>query len=101
MIHPVVRTHPETGASGLFVNSGFTSRIKGMRREESRAILDFLFRHIQRPEFGVRWTWRPGAVAFWDNRCTQHYAVSDYLPHRRVMTRATIFGEKPFFKQAA
>jgi taurine dioxygenase len=101
VIHPVVRTHPETGKSGLFVNSGFTSRIKGMRREESRAILDFLYRHIQKPEFCVRWRWSPGAVAFWDNRCTQHYAVSDYLPHRRVMTRATIFGEKPYFQKAA
>jgi taurine dioxygenase len=101
VIHPVVRTHPETGKSCLFVNSGFTSRIKGMRHEESRAILDFLFRHIQKPEFCVRWRWKAGDVAFWDNRCTQHYAVSDYLPHRRVMTRATIFGERPFFKQAA
>ena len=101
VIHPVVRTHPETGEPGLFVNSVFTARIKGLRREESRVLLDFLNRHIQKPEFCVRWSWRPGAMAFWDNRCTQHYAVNDYLPHRRLMTRATINGEKPFYRAAA
>ena len=101
VIHPVVRTHPETGEPGLFVNSVFTARIKGLRGEESRALLDFLNRHIQKPEFCVRWSWRPGAMAFWDNRCTQHYAVNDYLPNRRIMTRATILGEKPFFRAAA
>ena len=87
--------HPETGERGLFVNSVFTSRIKGMRREESRMLLDFLFAHIQRPEFCVRWRWSQGAVAFWDNRCTQHYAVNDYLPARRVLHRATIEGDRP------
>ncbi len=73
-----------------------------MRHDESRAVLDFLFRHIQKPEFCVRWRWREGSVAFWDNRCTQHYAVNDYLPHRRVMRRATIsFGDRPSFQKAA
>jgi taurine dioxygenase len=101
VVHPVVRTHPETGESGLFVNSVFTARIKGLRGEESRALLDFLNRHIQKPEYCVRWSWRPGTMAFWDNRCTQHYAVNDYLPQRRLMRRATILGEKPFFQAAA
>ena len=98
VIHPVVRTHPETGEPGLFVNSVFTARIKGLRREESAAVLAFLYAHIQKAEFCVRWRWNPGSLAFWDNRCTQHYAVNDYLPQRRVMTRATIFGERPFFR---
>jgi taurine dioxygenase len=96
VVHPVVRTHPETGADGLFVNYGFTDRIKGLRREESAALLNMLFVHIQKPEFQVRWHWKPNSIAFWDNRVTQHYAVNDYLPNRRIMNRATILGDRPF-----
>jgi taurine dioxygenase len=96
VVHPVVRTHPETGADSLFVNYGFTDRIKGLRRAESDALLNMLFVHIQKPEFQVRWRWKPNAIAFWDNRITQHYAVNDYLPNRRVMHRATILGDRPF-----
>jgi taurine dioxygenase len=98
VIHPVIRTHPETGEDSLFVNYGFTARIKGLRRAESDAILAMLFAHIQKPEFQVRWRWRENAIAFWDNRITQHYAVNDYLPHRRVMHRATILGDRPFHR---
>src|SRR5215471_16363016 len=96
VLHPVVRTHPETGADGLFVKIGFTDRIKGLRREESNALLNMLFVHIQKPEYQVRWKWKPNSIAFWDNRITQHYAVNDYLPHRRIMNRATILGDRPF-----
>jgi taurine dioxygenase len=98
VLHPVVRTHPETGADGLFVNYGFTDRIKGLRRKESDAILAMLFAHIQQPEFLVRWRWSENAIAFWDNRITQHYAVNDYLPHRRVMNRATVLGDRPYHR---
>lgn len=98
VIHPVIRTHPETGEPGIFVNSVFTRRIKGLRREESRALMAFLNTHIQQPEFVVRWRWRPGDVAFWDNRNTQHRAVDDFLPHRRIMTRATVLGDRPVFR---
>jgi taurine dioxygenase len=101
VLHPVIRTHPETGEPGIFVNFGFTSRIKGLCAAESRMLLKFLHEHIQQPQFIVRWRWTPHAMAFWDNRNTQHYAVNDYLPHRRVMHRATILGEKPFFRTAA
>ncbi len=98
VLHPVIRTHPETGDDGLFVNFGFTARIKGLRRKESDAILGMLFEHIQKPEFLVRWRWRDNAVAFWDNRVTQHYAVNDYLPQRRVMNRATVLGDRPYHR---
>ena len=96
VIHPVVRTHPETGADALFVNYGFTDRIKGLRRDESDALLRMLFVHVQKPEYQVRWKWKPNSLAFWDNRITQHYAVNDYLPNRRIMNRATILGDRPF-----
>jgi taurine dioxygenase len=98
VIHPVVRTHPETGDDGLFVNFGFTERIKGLRRKESDAILGMLFEHVTRPEFQVRFRWSDNALAFWDNRVTQHYAVNDYLPNRRIMNRATILGDRPFHR---
>ena len=98
--HPVIRSHPETGEPCIFVNSVFTKRIKGLRREESKALMAFLNTHVQQPEFVVRWRWRPGDVAFWDNRCTQHRAVDDFLPHRRIMHRATVLGDRPVFKAA-
>lgn len=93
--HPVVRTHPENGRKALFVNEGFTTAINELPEEESQALLAFLFRHQSRPEFAVRWRWRPGDVAFWDNRATVHYAVDDYRPAHRIMHRATILGDRP------
>jgi taurine dioxygenase len=94
--HPLVRTHPETGKDGLFVNSGFTTRILGLSKAESTKILELLSEHIQRPEFVIRWRWKPNTLAFWDNRVTQHYTVDDYQPNRRVMHRVTILGDRPF-----
>jgi taurine dioxygenase len=96
VVHPVIRTHPESGRRGLFVNEGFTSRIVELAKPESDALLGFLRAHIARPEFTVRWRWKRHDVAFWDNRLTQHYATADYLPYRRVMHRATILGDKPY-----
>ncbi len=93
--HPVVRVHPETGERGLFVNETFTQRIEGLSRTESDAILDLLYAHTIEPERVVRWKWRDGDVAFWDNRATAHYAAADYGDHRRVMHRVTIAGERP------
>ncbi|PXW94351.1 taurine dioxygenase [Sphaerotilus hippei] len=94
-IHPVVRTHPVSGRRGLFVNEGFTTRIMELKRSESDAVLAQLRAHIAKPEFTVRWRWKRHDLAFWDNRLTQHYATVDYLPHRRVMHRATILGDRP------
>ena len=96
--HPVVRTHPVSGKRGLFVNEGFTSRIVELDKKESDAILAFLRAHIAKPEFTVRWRWKVGDLAFWDNRSTQHYACANYLPHRRVMHRATVLGDRPFYR---
>lgn len=94
--HPVIRTHPVSGRKAVFVNEGFTTHIHELNPEESRAVLAFLFSLSGRPEFTVRWNWRVGDIAFWDNRVTQHYAIADYLPERRTMHRATVNGDKPF-----
>ncbi len=95
VLHPVVRTNPKTGRRGLFVNRSFTSHIQGLERPESDALLEYLYRHMELPEFQVRFRWTQGAVAFWDNRFSQHYAVSDYFPHHRRVRRATILGDRP------
>jgi taurine dioxygenase len=93
--HPVVRTHPETGRKALYVNVGHTLRFKDMTVEESEPILQYLFQHQTRPEFTCRFTWRPGSLAFWDNRCALHNPVNDYHGYRRVMHRITLAGDKP------
>ncbi|WP_207283314.1 taurine dioxygenase [Pseudomonas sp. FW300-N2F2] len=96
--HPVIRTHPVSGRRSLFVNEGFTTRINELSETESEAILKLLFAHATRPEFTLRWRWQVNDVAFWDNRVTQHFAVDDYRPARRVMHRATVLGDVPFFR---
>ena len=96
--HPVIRTHPETGERGLYVNIAFTDHIVGMDREESDELLAFLYRRAWLPEYQCRFRWESGSLAFWDNRACQHYAASDYFPHVRIMERVTIAGDRPFFK---
>ena len=96
VIHPVVRTHPESGRKSLFVNPGFTDRIDELERRESDALLDFLYAHMTRQEFLVRYRWDEGDLGFWDNRSTMHYAVSDYGTAHRVIQRVTIQGDRPY-----
>jgi taurine dioxygenase len=94
--HPIVRTHPETGQKGLFVNRMYTTHIVGVSPMESRAILGFLYQHQEALQFQCRFKWTPRTVAFWDNRCTLHSAIWDYYPERRFGQRVTIRGDRPF-----
>jgi taurine dioxygenase len=93
--HPVICTHAESGRKYLYVNRGFTLRFANMTEDESKPLLEFLFQHAARPEFTCRFNWRPGAMAFWDNLCTQHFAVNDYHGQTRLMHRITIQGCAP------
>jgi len=93
-VHPVVIRHPGSGRKALYVNPGFTLRFEGWTEDESRPLLDYLYRHAQRPEFCCRFQWAEGSVAFWDNRATWHYAVNDYHGERRLMHRVTVGGSR-------
>ena len=105
-VHPVVRTHPESGEKILYVNEAFTThRVNFGEKAEVRVgfdfrvaeldLLQYLFRRAAIPEYQMRLRWRPNTIAFWDNRATQHYAIRDYFPAVRRMMRATIIGDKP------
>ena len=94
-LHPIVRTHPETGRKALYVNVAHTAGIDGMTDTESAPILNFLFAHQVKPEFTCRFVWAPHSLAFWDNRCAQHNPVNDYHGHLRLMHRITLQGDTP------
>ena len=109
MTHPVVRTHPESGEKLLYVNQAFTTHFENFAavtqddyvtgidyKQAELALLQELFKQTSAPEYQVRLKWQPNTVAIWDNRSTQHYAVQDYFPHKRVMNRASIVGCRPF-----
>jgi taurine dioxygenase len=95
--HPVVRTHPETGERALYLNDMLTTQIIGLEtKAESDELIQFLLRQFLRPEIQVRFKWRKHSIAFWDNRCTVHYAVNDYGDYPRRMERVAIVGDRPF-----
>lgn len=94
--HPVVRTHPETGRKGLFVNRAYTSHIVQLKGAESDVLLNFLFDHIEQPAHQCRFRYENGSIALWDNRSAQHLAMFDYHPNRRLAHRIMIAGDRPY-----
>jgi len=97
VVHPLVRTHPDTGRRALFLGGGFMRRIVGLHEDESRAILDLLARHIDDARYHVRWRWTPGDLAIWDERSTNHRSAGDHFPQHRRIRRIEIVGSRPFF----
>ncbi|MFT5116070.1 MAG: taurine dioxygenase [Parasphingorhabdus sp.] len=93
--HPVVRTHPETGRKTLYCSDAHTISFSGWSEQESRPLLQYLYSIQQAEEFCFRYSWRPGDLAMWDNRCVQHNALNDYQGYRRELLRVTLEGERP------
>lgn len=94
--HPIIRTHPETGRKSLYLSPLHFSHFAGMTPEQSKPLYDTVLAHATQPEFTCRFRWQTGSVAFWDNRCTMHYAVNDLQGVTRIMQRVTIEGDRPF-----
>jgi taurine dioxygenase len=96
VVHPLVRTHPDTGRRALFLGGDFMRRIVGLHPDESRAILDLLARHIDDARYQVRWRWTPGDLAIWDERSTNHRSAGDHFPQARSIRRIEITGSRPY-----
>ena len=94
-IHPVVRTHPETGEKTLYVNEAHTLRFEGWSQEDSEPVLHILYEHARKPEFQCRFRWTVGSVVLWDNRSTHHYPINDYHGYRRLLHRISLKGSRP------
>jgi alpha-ketoglutarate-dependent taurine dioxygenase len=98
-LHPMVRTHPITENKSLYISETYTVGIAGMHQDEADCLLNFLNRQAVDPINTCRFRWQPGSVAMWDNRCTLHLPLGDYLGSRREMMRATVAGEKPYLQK--
>ena len=96
-VHRVIVRHPETKRPVLYVNRGFTSHINELPAAEGAELLQMLYKHLEKPDFQVRFRWRKDSIAFWDNRCTQHLAIWDYYPQVRSGFRVQIKGANPPF----
>jgi taurine dioxygenase len=97
VIHPLVRTHPETGKRALLFGGDFMEAVVELSPAESESVLAFLRRHIDQPIFHARWRWSPGDLAIWDERSTVHRGLSDHFPREREVRRCVIDGDRPFF----
>ena len=93
-VHSVVKVHPILNKKFLYINPSFTRHIIGMDMTDSNNLLSYLFNFMTKPQYQVRFKWTPNTLALWDNRCTMHYAIGDYMPHRRVMNRITVLNDK-------
>jgi taurine dioxygenase len=100
-IHPMVKVHPMTGKPAIYANPGYTMQVEGLTSAESRRLLTYLFDFMNQPHFQVRFRWTENCIAMWDNRCTMHYAIADYLPHRRLMHRVTVTNDRRADQAAA
>ena len=97
VVHPLVRTHPDTGRRALFLGGDFMRRIVGLHAAESRAVLDLLVRHVDDARYQCRWRWTPGDLAIWDERSTNHRSAADHFPQDRSIRRIEIVGSRPYF----
>ncbi len=93
-VHPVVKVHPISNEKFLYINPSFTSQIVGMTTTDSNNLLSYLFNFMNKPEFQIRFKWTPNTLVIWDNRCTMHYAIGDYMPEKRVMHRVTVLNDR-------
>lgn len=95
--HPMIRTHPETGARAIFFGGGFMRHVVGLEPHESDAVLRMVREHIEQPRFHCRWSWKPGDLAIWDERSTVHRAIGDHFPREREVRRCVVDGDRPYF----
>jgi taurine dioxygenase len=98
-IHPVIKSHPITNKKFIYINPGFTNHIVGFNATDSSNLLNYLFNFMNKPEFQIRFKWTENTIAMWDNRCTMHYAIGDYLPNQRKMHRVPVLNDKREYSQ--